>query len=122
MIFKPVEDPKELLSATQVAALLPDTTTQTVLRWAKQGLLPFVELPGGRSSRKYFRRSDIEVLLTPKVASGVESTGSGRRRRRPRRRLGEALLTPRAAPAAKSSLSPSAPAASAGSSSGGGVR
>ena len=93
MIFKPVEDPKELLSATQVAALLPDTTTQTVLRWAKQGLLPFVELPGGRSSRKYFRRSDIEVLLTPRVA-----------------------------PAAESSLSPSAPAASAGSSSGGGVR
>ena len=93
MIFKPVEDPKELLSAAQVAALLPDTTTQTVLRWAKQGLLPFVELPGGRSSRKYFRRSDIEVLLTPRVA-----------------------------PAAESSLSPSAPAASAGSSSGGGVR
>ena len=90
MIFKPVEDPKELLSATQVAALLPDTTTQTVLRWAKQGLLPFVELPGGRSSRKYFRRSDIEALLTPRVAS----------------------------------LSPSAPStsASAGSSSGGGVR
>ena len=93
MIFKPVEDPKELLSAAQVAALLPDTTTQTVLRWAKQGLLPFVELPGGRSSRKYFRRSDIEALLTPRVA-----------------------------PAAESSLSPSAPAASAGSSSGGGVR
>ena len=93
MRFKPVEDPKELLSAAQVAALLPDTTTQTVLRWAKQGLLPFVELPGGRSSRKYFRRSDIEALLTPRVA-----------------------------PAAESSLSPSAPAASAGSSSGGGVR
>lgn len=69
MTFKPVEDPKDLLSATQVAALLPDTTTQTVLRWAKQGLLPFVELPGGRSSRKYFRRSDIEALLTPRVAS-----------------------------------------------------
>lgn len=91
MIFKPVEDPKELLSAAQVAALLPDTTTQTVLRWAKQGLLPFVELPGGRSSRKYFRRSDIEALLTPRVA-----------------------------PAAESSLSPSAPASSSASSSGGG--
>ena len=95
MRFKPVEDPKDLLSATQVAALLPDTTTQTVLRWAKQGQLPFVELPGGRSSRKYFRRSDIEALLTPRVA-----------------------------PAAESSLSPSAPStsASAGSVSGGGVR
>ena len=80
MRFKPVENPKELLSAAQVAALLPDTTTQTVLRWAKQGLLPFVELPGGRSSRKYFRRSDIEALLTPRVASlspSAPSTSTG---------------------------------------------
>ncbi|WP_164918764.1 helix-turn-helix domain-containing protein [Actinomyces oricola] len=62
----------ELLTAAEVAELLPDTSAQTVLRWARQGALAFVKLPSGR---KYFRRADIEALLTPVVASAA-SAGS----------------------------------------------
>lgn len=66
-------DPRHLLTATEAAALLPQTTSQTVLRWAKEGQLPYVELPGGRRRRKFFRREDIEALLQPRVAPSAGS-------------------------------------------------
>ena len=66
-------DPHNLLTAAEAAALLPQTTSQTVLRWAKEGQLPYVELPGGRRRRKFFRREDIEALLQPRVAPSAGS-------------------------------------------------
>lgn len=60
----------ELLSAAQAAKLLPSTSASTVSRWARRGEIPFVELPGGR---RFFRRSDIEALLTPVVASAASA-------------------------------------------------
>lgn len=58
--------PDESLSAALAAKLLPSTSASTVSRWARRREIPFVELPGGR---RLFRRSDIEALLTPVVAS-----------------------------------------------------
>ena len=75
MNIKKPDDPQDLLSASEVAKMLPDTSAQTVLRWAKQGLLPFIELPSTSRRRKYFRRSDIEALLRP-VAASAPSAGS----------------------------------------------
>lgn len=66
----------DYLSAAEAAALLPSTSAQTVLRWAKDGLLPYIELPGSRARRKFFLREDIEQLLTPKVASSPSSAAS----------------------------------------------
>ncbi len=54
----------ELLAAHDAALLLPETSPATLYRWARQGKIPFVELPSGR---KFFRRSDIEALLVPVV-------------------------------------------------------
>lgn len=53
----------ELLAAKDAAALIPGASSyQSLLRWARQGKVPFVRLPSGRM---FFRRSDIEALLTP---------------------------------------------------------
>ena len=52
------------MSGREAAALLPGVTYQTLLRWAKAGDVP--------SGRFYFRRSDIEALVTP-VVIGVKS-------------------------------------------------
>ena len=60
----------EYLTATQAAALLPDTSSATVLRWARTGKIPVVELPGGR---KFFLKSDIERILTPTTESADEA-------------------------------------------------
>ena len=57
-------DLPSLLSAQQAAAMLPETSSATIYRWARQGKIPVVELPSGR---KFFRRSDIEALLVPVV-------------------------------------------------------
>lgn len=38
----------ELLAADDAALLLPETTPATLYRWARQGKIPFVELPSGR--------------------------------------------------------------------------
>ncbi len=70
MKVKKVNGKQELLTAAQVAELLPSTTSQTVLRWARRGDIPYVELPGGR---KFFRRSDVEAVLTPVVGSAASS-------------------------------------------------
>lgn len=64
----------ELLSAAEAAKLLPSTSAATVSRWARRGEIPFVELPGGR---RFFRRSDIEALLTPVVASAPSAEAHG---------------------------------------------
>lgn len=77
MDVESLDDLRDLLTAAQAAALLPDTSAPTVLRWAKDGRLPFIELPGGVRSRKYFRRADIEALLKPRVA-GRARDGVGR--------------------------------------------
>ena len=48
-----------LLTAAQVAEIL-NTSTESVRRWAREGLLAAVTLPSGH---KRFRRSDVESLL-----------------------------------------------------------
>ncbi|MEW6898740.1 helix-turn-helix domain-containing protein [Trueperella pyogenes] len=55
-----------LLTASEVSEMLPDTSEQSVYRWARQGKIPYIELPSGR---KFFRRQDIEKLLTPTMAA-----------------------------------------------------
>lgn len=60
----------DLLTAAQAAKLLPSTSASTVSRWARRGEIPYVELPGGR---KFFRRSDVEALLTPVVGSAASA-------------------------------------------------
>lgn len=52
----------ELLNAREAAELLPGVGSQALLRWARQGEVAHVRLPNGRV---YFRRADIEALLTP---------------------------------------------------------
>lgn len=54
----------ELLSASQASAMTGLASARTFLRWAKAGEIPFVRLPSGRI---FFRRSDIEALVTPVV-------------------------------------------------------
>lgn len=51
-----------LLTASEVAALLPETSAQTVYRWAREGKLRAVVLPSGR---KFFYQSDIDAILSP---------------------------------------------------------
>lgn len=55
----------ELLSAKQVATAL-DVSTETVLRWAREGDLPAIYLPRGTVR---FRREDVERLLRPPAAT-----------------------------------------------------
>lgn len=56
----------DLLTAREAAQILPSTSAQTVLRWARVGAIAYVQLPGGR---RFFRRSDVEAILTPRVSS-----------------------------------------------------
>jgi len=61
---------KELLPAKDAAALIPGASSyQSLLRWARQGKVPFVRLPSGRM---FFQRSDIEALLRPVDADGED--------------------------------------------------
>lgn len=58
----------ELLAAKDAAALIPGGSSyQSLLRWAREGKVPFVRLPSGRV---FFRRSDIEALLEPVEVEG----------------------------------------------------
>lgn len=51
----------ELLSARQVSELFPGIgSPATVRRWAREGKIPHVKLPGGR---RLFRRSDFEKMI-----------------------------------------------------------
>ena len=61
----------ELLSARQVSELFPGIgTPATIRRWAREGKIPHVQLPGGR---RLFRRSDFEQLIAqaPDGAKGI---------------------------------------------------
>ncbi|QOR45481.1 helix-turn-helix domain-containing protein [Trueperella pyogenes] len=66
MTVRNLNERGELLTAYEVAELLPDTSVATVYRWSRQGKIPYIELPSGR---KYFQRKDIEMMLTPTIAS-----------------------------------------------------
>ena len=51
----------DLLTAREAAQILPSTSAATVSRWARDRLIPYVELPNGR---RFFERTDIEKLMT----------------------------------------------------------
>lgn len=62
---------EQLLSARQVSELFPGIgTPATVRRWAREGKIPHVKLPGGR---RLFRRADLEQMLiqAPDGAEGI---------------------------------------------------
>ena len=51
-----------LLTAAEVVAEFPVFSKPLLWRWARQGKVPSILLP---SRRRLFRRSDIQMLLTP---------------------------------------------------------
>jgi excisionase family DNA binding protein len=55
-----------LLTAREVAGLL-GFSTETILRWARQGKLPVVRLPGGAIR---FRPDDLDRWLTAHATAG----------------------------------------------------
>ncbi|MBB6335461.1 MerR family transcriptional regulator [Schaalia hyovaginalis] len=57
------------IDARQAGEIL-GVTAYTVRRWAKAGELPCLRYPSGRL---YFRRADIEALLTPVTAAAPTS-------------------------------------------------
>ena len=65
----------EALTPSQAAALLPNTSVDSIRRWIRSGALPAQKLPNGR----YFvRRGDVEALLSPALPSAPSSaTSSG---------------------------------------------
>ena len=56
-----------LLTAREAAQLLPSTSAQTILRWAREGSIPSVRLPSGRV---FFVKADVLAMLEP--VSAVE--------------------------------------------------
>lgn len=64
----------DLLSAAEAAQLLSSTSAASLMRWARAGKIPCVELPSGR---RFFRRSDVEEILTPRVPARNEIVLSG---------------------------------------------
>lgn len=66
----------DLLTAAEVVAKFPIFSKPLLWRWARQGRTPSVILP---PRRKLFRRSDIQMLLTPdgseKAKANVGSEG-----------------------------------------------
>lgn len=66
--------PDELLTPQRAAALL-GITTDSIRRWANDGVLPSVRTrPDGRGHRR-FRRSDIERLVQG-TETGIESSAA----------------------------------------------
>lgn len=62
---------EQLLSARQVSELFPGIgTPATIRRWAREGKITHVKLPGGR---RLFRRSDFEQMMAqgPDGAKGI---------------------------------------------------
>jgi hypothetical protein len=60
---------EQLLSARQVSELFPSIgSPATIRRWAREGKIPHVKLPGGR---RLFRRADFEQMLI-QAPDGVE--------------------------------------------------
>lgn len=64
MSVRKTNEAHQLLTAAEVAQILPDTSEQTVYRWVRDGKLGAIVLPSGR---KFFRREDIEAILTPVI-------------------------------------------------------
>lgn len=64
--------PNARIDARQAAEIL-GVSPYTVRRWARNGALRYFVYPSGRM---YFRRADIEVLLTP-VGCGVSAESVG---------------------------------------------
>ena len=52
----------DLLTAAEVVAEFPVFSRPVLWRWAREGKVPSILLP---SRRRLFRRSDIQMLLTP---------------------------------------------------------
>lgn len=63
------------LTPAQAAALLPNTSVDSVRRWIRSGALPARTLPNGRYLVK---RSDVEGLLKPVSAVNNEGVGGDR--------------------------------------------
>lgn len=63
----------EYLTPTEAARLLPRTAAESVRRWIREGRIPAIRLPGGRLM---VRRSDIEEILTPKLASSPSASSA----------------------------------------------
>lgn len=57
----------DLLAASEVADMF-EVTDETIHRWARNGVLPYVTLPSGT---KRFRRADIEALLPTAAATAA---------------------------------------------------
>jgi len=53
--------PRSLLTAAEVAEEF-QVEPDTIRRWAREGLLPSITLPGGRGLKR-FRRSDVEAIM-----------------------------------------------------------
>lgn len=59
----------ELLTVTEVATLFR-VADETIHRWAREGVLPYVPLPTGL---KRFRRDVIEAIAKGETAAGVSA-------------------------------------------------
>jgi excisionase family DNA binding protein len=64
--------PNQPLLTTVEVAEACKVDPNTVSRWAREGLIPFITLPGGRLR---YRRADVDALLTPVMALPVEQAG-----------------------------------------------
>lgn len=60
--------PKPPLLTTGEVAEACQVDPATVLRWARDGLITVITLPGGT---KRFRREDVERILTPSTTDGA---------------------------------------------------
>jgi excisionase family DNA binding protein len=61
--------PEPLLTAEEVAALVR-LDVETVRRWAREGLIPSIKLPGGR---RRFRRDVVDAVLAGEYPASVAS-------------------------------------------------
>lgn len=66
MSVNDTNDKTELLTADEAARLLPNTSAQSILRWARSGKIPSVRLP---NRRVFFERGVIENLPVYRAAS-----------------------------------------------------
>ena len=55
------QEPGDLMTRNEVARMF-GVAPETVSRWAREGDLPFVRLPGGRGQRRYRRVTVVAML------------------------------------------------------------